>query len=81
MLKTEQSELGSGWPQRIQDAWEDYELENAIPHSGSIIYEHGQHWILCDCGASWSVNDMDGDGAMDCFDFEEITDGEANYHL
>ena len=82
---------------RIEAAWEIYDADyrgynNAdgrVPdtHVGArVVYEHGQHWVTCPCGASWSVGDaMDavdavGAGTIDGFGFEVIDDGDEDYH-
>jgi predicted 2-oxoglutarate/Fe(II)-dependent dioxygenase YbiX len=52
-------------------------------------YEHGQWWIMCVCGATWSVADAEGPSIraelesnwiFDGFCFEQISDGEDGYH-
>jgi len=43
----------------------------------STTYEHGQHWVLCVCGAAWSVVDAEGG---DGFDFEPVSTGDEDYH-
>ncbi len=74
-LKTEQNTPGMA--QRIIDAWAT--TPDAATHTGSAAYEHGQHWIICnECGASWSV--VDEEPGIDGFGFEQIADGDEDYH-
>jgi hypothetical protein len=63
---------------KIEAAWEDYANTNGSIHDdGVVTYEHGQYWVICKCGASWSVGSDDAGG----FEFEEIADGKDDYHL
>jgi len=45
-------------------------------------FEHGQWFVLCQCGASWSVVDAEGPGIDPDFglDFEQLEDGDEDYH-
>lgn len=43
-------------------------------------FEHGQWWVTCNCGAAWSVVDAEGGPAVDGFDFEQVSDGDEDYH-
>ena len=47
----------------------------AVPH-----FEHGQWWVSCLCGASWSVVDAEGPDTWGGIGFEQISDGEEDYH-
>lgn len=39
------------------------------------VYEHGQWWIVCACGAQWSVHDAEPGG----YGFEEVSQGDDDY--
>jgi hypothetical protein len=44
-----------------------------------VFFEHGQWWLENgQTGAQWSVVDAEGPGAIDGFDFEQVTQGEEN---
>lgn len=43
-------------------------------------FEHGQWWVTCDCGAAWSVVDAEGGPAVYGFDFEQVSNGDEDYH-
>ena len=63
---------------------------NIIEHARDVIgdehdaidahFEHGQWWIICHCGASWSVNDSEDEHGNDGFDFEQIDHGDEEFH-
>lgn len=59
----------------ILEFWE--QAEERGPHDlVTPVFEHGQWWVTCDCGAQWSVNDCTPGG----FDFEEVSTGDEDYH-
>ncbi len=42
-----------------------------------VDFEHGQWWVTkLSTGRQWSVNDAEGPGTTDGFDFEEVSHGE-----
>ena len=45
------------------------------PHQGKPVFEHGHWWVVCNCGAQWSVVD-----SSNGFDFEQVSDGDEDYH-
>jgi len=53
--------------------------EGDAHHEARVCYEHGQLWIVCPCGASWSVVDCEDDGER-YFGFERVSDGDEDYH-
>ena len=64
---------------------EFYESKEFLEHAdwedeiGDLIkayFEYGQIYIMCMCGAAWSVNDL-GD---DEFCFEQVSEGDEEYH-
>lgn len=45
----------------------------------SVDFEHGQWWVSCvNCGAQWSVVDVEERGNPDGFGLEQVTDGEED---
>lgn len=65
--------------ERVRAAFEV--SDHAHEHDGSSDvfaehYEHGHWWIICDCGAQWSVVDQVGGDAIDGFGFEQVSDGD-----
>ena len=47
--------------------------------TASVIFEHGQWWIEnVRTGAQWAVNDAEGSGSFDGFDFEQVTQGDED---
>ena len=68
---------------RALEAWRQSERQtehhatcNDPNMAESCHHEHGQLWITCLCGASWSVVDAIGPGCIDGFDFEQVSEGE-----
>lgn len=55
----------------------DLDLE---PHNLVPVYEHGQWWLTCQCGAQWSAHDRQEDGEPPHFGFEQVTEGEEGFH-
>lgn len=51
-----------------------------IHTEATTVFEHGQWYITCPCGAQWSVNDASGPGTIDGFDFEQVSEGDEDYH-
>lgn len=47
----------------------------AYGHEGTAVFEHGQWWVTCPCGAQWSVVDT-----SDGFGFEQVSEGEEDFH-
>lgn len=63
----------------VKAAFESYNEHELNQVHGRIQadFEHGQWFVTCvDCGAQWSVNDAEGPGSYDGFDFERITEGD-----
>lgn len=58
----------------VKDAFAASDLSDFHPDY-STAFEHGQWWVICKCGASWSVVDT-----QDGFDFEQVSDGDEDYH-
>jgi hypothetical protein len=58
-----------------------FDMHNGEKGDFSSHYEHGQWWITCLCGGSWSVVDSEGGESVDGFDFERISEGDDDYHL
>jgi hypothetical protein len=57
-----------GW---LRDT-DEYMLHEQV----TVIYEHGQHYATCNaCGASWGVEDLDGD---EPYCLEEIDGGDES---
>lgn len=51
------------------------------PHRCEFIFEHGQWYVSClDCGAQWAVNDAEGPGSYNGFDFEQVTPPDERYY-
>jgi hypothetical protein len=45
----------------------------------SAAFEHGQWWVLCrDCGASWSVVDVEGRDNPEGLGLERIDEGDES---
>jgi hypothetical protein len=42
----------------------------------AAAFEHGQWFVTCFCGASWSVNDLNDHE----YSFEEVSHGNEDYH-
>ena len=63
-------------------AWEHHEggLTADLHPDASFAYEHGQWWATCLCGASWSVVDAEPGVKRTGLDFEQIDDGEEEFH-
>lgn len=43
----------------------------------TAVFEHGQWWIVCYCGAQWSVVDATGGDSVDGFGFEQVSEGDG----
>jgi hypothetical protein len=74
MLKTEQN-TDRMWRRVIKAA------KAKLPGGNSLRanFEHGQFWIAdLRTGAQWSVVDAEGYGAVDGFDFEQVSQGEED---
>ncbi len=77
MLKTEQNTPDV-------DADIKAALENMPDHGPyATHFEHGQWWVTCQCGATWSVVDAEGPGIDPNIglDFEQVNDAfDEDFH-
>jgi hypothetical protein len=63
---------------KAHDALESHGFTAADDAAFQVDFEHGQWWVTClPCGAQWSVNDAEGSGTVDGFDFEEVSAGDG----
>ena len=64
-----------------KEAWDNSEedrIHTSICQDGYCewTYEHGCLWITCTCGAAWGVHDAIGQGTVDGFCFEQVSEGD-----
>jgi hypothetical protein len=72
-LKTETNTPAMG--KRIAEAFKASQAAESHICSQNVFsseFEHGQWWVLCLCGESWSVVDAESGTAVDGFDFEPL---------
>ena len=70
MLKTEQNTMAMA-RRVLKAANKRFHKRLAM---GALFFEHGQWWLSMPNGAQYSVVDAEGFGAVDGFDFEQVTD-------
>lgn len=63
----------------VEEVSPSFEPSDFHPHDVTPHFEHGQWWLTCNCGASWSAQDAEKNGET-FIDWEEISDGVEDYH-
>lgn len=79
MLKTEQN------TPEVQEQIQSLIERGEIPGDHGPFathFEHGQWWVTCHCGASWSVVDAEGPDVDPeiGLDFEQVDNGDEDFH-
>ena len=44
-------------------------------HDVTEVTEHGQRWLVCACGAQWSIVETSRGE-----EYEQVADGDEDYH-